>query len=372
MLLCALLLPAAAAAHPTGFTQVDVSFPSHDLAKIEVGIDLRAVPRHGPLRKLIHGKDPHADPVAATALVRGISAYLEASRPLRLDDQPVPLRQVAGRLLAPMARMAPVGGAPGHDGSRPTEASRVVYFRFEVSIPSEAAWLSWQAPEGLGKTALTLRGDPPYTMWLRGGQLGDPLPVRTPPPPPSALRVTLWFVAQGFTHIVPGGLDHVLFVLGLFLLAARIRPLLWQVSLFTGAHCITLALSTLGTVSLPAHIVEPLITASIVYVAVENLFTDRVTRWRGLLVFAFGLIHGLGFASALGGLQSLTGSSLLLALLGFNIGVELGQLAVLAVAFGLVGWCARRSWFRARVAVPLAVIIAATGLVWTVQRLLEG
>jgi len=321
---------------------------------------------------LFHGQDPGTDPEAAARVVRGIAAYLQASKPLRLDDQPVALQPLAGRVLPPSSRMAPVSGAPGHDGTRPATTGTVLYFRFEASLPAEASWLSWQAPEGLGQTALTLRAGQPYTTWLRAGQLGDPLPLRTPPPPPGALRIALVFVGQGFSHILPSGLDHVLFVLGLFLLAARIRPLLWQVSAFTLAHCITLALSTLGTLSLPPELVEPLIALSIVYVAVEDLLTDQITAWRGAVVFAFGLVHGLGFASALGELQSLQGSALLVALLGFNVGVELGQIAVLALAFAAVGWCAGKSWYRKRVKTPAALLIAATGLVWAVQRLLEA
>jgi len=371
LLLSILLIPEAAA-HPSGFTQVDVSFPAHNLASIEVGIDLRAVPRHGPLRELISGPDPHQDPATAERIVRGVGAYLLAVSPLRLDDEVAPLNQVAGRLLPPNARMAKVMGAPEHKEPRAGDGGRVLYFRFEAALPAQASWLSWQAPEGLGKAAVTLRGDSPYTTWLRAGQLGDPLPLRTPPAPPSAARILAIFIGQGFTHILPSGLDHVLFVLGLFLLTARIRPLLWQVSTFTLAHCITLALATLGLFSLPAAWVEPLIAVSIVYVGVEDLFTDKLSPWRASIIFAFGLLHGLGFASALSDLQSLRGSSLIVAMVGFNVGVEAGQIAVLAIAFALVGWFRERPWYRRLLVRPLALGIAATGAVWTVQRIIEG
>jgi hydrogenase/urease accessory protein HupE len=180
------------------------------------------------------------------------------------------------------------------------------------------------------------------------------------------------FVGQGFTHILPSGLDHVLFVLGLFLLSARIRPLLWQVSAFTLAHCITLALATLGLFSLPAVWVEPLIALSIVYVGVEDLCTDKLSSWRASIIFAFGLLHGLGFAAALSDLQSLQGSSLLVALIGFNVGVEAGQIAVLILAFADLGWFRERSWYRRFLVRPAALGIAATGALWTVQRILEG
>ena len=162
-----------------------------------------------------------------------------------------------------------------------------------------------------------------------------------------------------------------LFVLGLFLLSTRITPLLWQVSAFTLAHCITLTLATFGLVSLPAAWIEPLIALSIVYVGLEDMFTDKLSRWRAAIVFTFGLLHGLGFAAVLSGLHSLQGSSLVVALLGFNVGVELGQVTVLAVAFALVGWFQKRSWYRQRVVQPAAGLIAAIGALWTVQRLME-
>ena len=128
----------------------------------------------------------------------------------------------------------------------------------------------------------------------------------------------------GFEHILPLGVDHILFVLGLFLLAAAWRPLLWQVSAFTLAHTMSLALSIAGVVSLPSRLVETLIAASIAYVAIENLATTKMQPWRPVLVFAFGLLHGLGFASVLREL-GLPDGEWVSALVSFNVGVELGQ-----------------------------------------------
>src|SRR5204862_4443520 len=104
------------------------------------------------------------------------------------------------------------------------------------------------------------------------------------------------YFALGFTHIVPGGLDHVLFVLGVYLLSGRARSILWQVSAFTVAHSITLGLSMYGLVSVSPRIVEPLIALSIAYVAVENILLSDLKAWRVVLGFAFGLLHGMGFA----------------------------------------------------------------------------
>ena len=124
-------------------------------------------------------------------------------------------------------------------------------------------------------------------------------------------------------------------MLGLFFLAARFRPLLWQVSAFTLAHTITLALAALNIVNVPGSIVEPLIAASIVYVAIENVFSDGLNKWRPVVIFGFGLLHGLGFASVLGEF-GLPEGAFIPALIGFNLGVEVGQLFVIAIMFASV------------------------------------
>jgi len=176
------------------------------------------------------------------------------------------------------------------------------------------------------------------------------------------------YLVLGVEHIVPKGLDHILFVLGLFLLSVQWRPLLAQVTTFTVAHSMTLALSLYGVVRLPPHIVEPLIAASIVYVGIENMLTDKLHHWRPLVVFGFGLLHGLGFAGVLMEL-GLPRQHFVPALLFFNVGVELGQLMVLAGAFAAVGLLYRKPWYRPRVAIPASACIALVALFWTVERL---
>ncbi len=177
------------------------------------------------------------------------------------------------------------------------------------------------------------------------------------------------FLVLGFEHILPLGLDHILFVLGLFLLSARLKPLLWQVTAFTIAHSATLALSMYDVVSLPSQLVETLIALSIVYVAVENLFLSELKPWRPALVFAFGLLHGLGFAGVLRELQ-LPRDEFVTALVSFNVGVELGQLAVVALAFLAVGWARDKPGYRRYVVIPASLAIAAVGLFWAVERAL--
>lgn len=177
----------------------------------------------------------------------------------------------------------------------------------------------------------------------------------------------LSWLAIGFQHIIPWGLDHIAFVLGLFFLSTRLSTLFYQVSCFTVAHSLTLGLATLGWIAVPANIIEPLIAASIVFIAVDNLYNDLLGRWRLLVVTLFGLLHGLGFASALSELM-LPAENFYTALLMFNLGVEAGQLTVLALAFAAVGWLRGRAAYNERVARPATVTIAGVGTYWLLKR----
>jgi hypothetical protein len=115
------------------------------------------------------------------------------------------------------------------------------------------------------------------------------------------------------------------------------------------------------------YVVEPLIALSIAYVAVENAVTNELKPWRPLVVFLFGLLHGMGFAGVLGDL-GIPREELLTALLSFNLGVEAGQLTVLAGGFVSIGWLRHRSWYRAAITVPLSIAIAVVGLYWAMSR----
>lgn len=179
------------------------------------------------------------------------------------------------------------------------------------------------------------------------------------------------YTKLGFEHILPKGLDHILFVLALFLASTRLRPLLIQVSAFTLAHTLTLGLAATGWVRAPADLVEPLIAASIAWVAAENLMFTGMTRWRPAVVFGFGLFHGLGFASVLLEL-GLPENQLLPALLAFNVGVELGQLAVILAAWILLHRWFTKPWYRRRVVQPASLAIAITGGWWAIERVFPG
>lgn len=212
-------------------------------------------------------------------------------------------------------------------------------------------------------------GAEPYTGFLDGAAASPPLP-RTGTAELNVLQSFLAYVANGFLHILPKGLDHVLFVLGIFFFALKLRPLLWQVTAFTVAHTLTLALATLGIVSVPASVVEPLIAASIAYVGIENIFHRKATsRIRIAVVFAFGLLHGLGFANVLGNI-GLSPGHFIASLIAFNVGVELGQLTILLAAFLSLGiWFGEKPWYRRRVANSISAVIALMGLWWMVERL---
>jgi len=178
---------------------------------------------------------------------------------------------------------------------------------------------------------------------------------------------TLWLYLQlGYTHILPKGLDHILFVLALFLASTRLKPLVWQISAFTVAHTLTLGLATLGLVSLPGSIVEPIIALSIAFVAVENLVFKDMTRWRPLVVFVFGLFHGLGFAGVLAEL-GLPPGQLVPSLLSFNIGVELGQLTIVLACWIALHRFRDAAWYPWLVRL-VSIGIALIALWWTLER----
>ncbi len=206
-----------------------------------------------------------------------------------------------------------------------------------------------------------------YTGYLRSGEISPEIPVlggsRL-----NAVETFFAYIPIGFDHILPKGLDHILFVLGLFFLSIHLRPLLWQVTAFTLAHTVTLALGALGWVSVSPAIVEPLIAASITFVAIENVISPELSKWRPFVIFGFGLLHGLGFASVLGEI-GLPEDQFFPALIAFNVGVELGQFTVISLAFLAVGyWFRFKPWYRARISIPASLLIAAVGAYWFFER----
>ena len=251
-----------------------------------------------------------------------------------------------------------------------TDRARTTAIDLRGQVPGPGP-LEWRFSEEFGASVLRLRQagqDEPFrTAFVAAGDIAS-IELGADAAPQSAWEAFTDYIPVGFDHIVPKGLDHILFVIGLFLLTTRLSPLLWQVTTFTLAHSVTLALAALGIVTIPGSIVEPLIAASIVFIALENIFTDSLGRWRLLIVFVFGLLHGLGFAGVLSEF-GLPQGQFVPALIGFNVGVEVGQLAVIAACYLAVGlWFSGKPWYRRVIVIPASLIIAAIAAYWVVER----
>ena len=183
----------------------------------------------------------------------------------------------------------------------------------------------------------------------------------------------LQYLGTGYRHILPDGFDHILFILCVFFLSKDIKKVVIQATAFTTSHTITLALGMYGFISPPASVVEPLIALSIVALALENVFSDKVKPWRIILVFLFGLVHGMGFAAGL--IEKLQENGLarnefVLPLAGFSLGVESGQLTIiLFLYFAVSRPFSCKPWYRKRIVIPVSIIVAMIASYWTIQRI---
>jgi hypothetical protein len=242
---------------------------------------------------------------------------------------------------------------------------------YTVQIPSAHVSVTRWLEQGMHESDpfVWARRAPQAPLSASPGDLARSDPPRVADPDalawPSQLAL---YLRLGFHHIVPEGADHILFVLGLFFLGITWRKLLSQTTVFTIAHATTLFLSTYGIFRLPSRYVEPAIALSIAFIAIENVLRPKLGPGRLAVVFGFGLVHGLGFASSLSDVP-FPKNDFVIALLGFNFGVDFGQLFVIALAFLAVGWFRNRPWFRHRIAIPCSLAIAAVGLFWTIQRI---
>ena len=181
-------------------------------------------------------------------------------------------------------------------------------------------------------------------------------------------KVVWFYLKLGFQHIIPSGIDHILFVISLCLLSTNIKTIFWQATAFTVAHSITLALSMKNIIVAPGAVVEPIIALSIVFVAIENMLLTKLKPWRIIIVFSFGLIHGMGFASALNEI-GLPAGKFFTSVLAFNAGVELGQITVITAMFACVIIPLRnKSWYRVGVVYTISAFIAIVASYWTIQR----
>jgi hydrogenase/urease accessory protein HupE len=258
-----------------------------------------------------------------------------------------------------------------------TKVPRISVIELTGKLPITAQSLKWYYPAKFGDNAVRVRQIDANNeqwhwsqwQWLRNDEVSESFSLTEIVANHSTAEVIVSYIKIGFEHIVPKGLDHILFILGLFLLSTHLKPLLWQVTMFTIAHTITLALSMNNIVELPANVVEPLIALSIAYVGVENILARNLHKSRLVLVFFFGLLHGLGFAGVLADF-GMPKDDFALALISFNVGVEFGQLAVILVAFLLLRpWFKNKLIYRKIVVIPGSMFISVVGLYWFLERL---
>ena len=258
-----------------------------------------------------------------------------------------------------------------------TKVPRNSVIYLEGVIPRKTQSITWYYPEDFGDHATRVRQVNVETeeyhwsphQWVKEDVPTEPFMLNEVFSKPSVTQVIQTYTISGFQHIIPLGLDHILFVLGIFLLSRRLKSILLQVTMFTLAHSITLALGAYGVLEISPRVVEPLIALSIAYVAIENIFFSRINTFRLPVVFAFGLLHGLGFATVLTEFGMPT-EDFVAALLAFNVGVELGQLAIVLAAFlGVAIWFKSEQTYHRVVVVPSSLAIAAVGLYWFVDRL---
>ncbi len=183
-------------------------------------------------------------------------------------------------------------------------------------------------------------------------------------------EVAWYYFKLGFTHIIPEGFDHVLFIIGICLINTKLKSIIYQASAFTVAHTIALALSMKNIIVAPSPVIEPIIALSIVFVAIENIMLSELKPWRIVLVFLFGLIHGLGFASSLNEI-GLPPNKFFTSILMFNVGVEVCQIIIIAVLFSfLIQPYKNKLWYRYRIVYPISICIALISSYWTIERLI--
>lgn len=186
----------------------------------------------------------------------------------------------------------------------------------------------------------------------------------------SMLTSFIKYFVLGIQHIIPKGLDHILFIFGLFLFSSSLNKLIKQITIFTIAHSITLIFVSLSLIKINPQIVEPIIALSIVYVGLENIFRNYIKEYmRYVVILFFGLLHGLGFALVLSDI-GFRGSKLFLNLISFNIGIEIAQISIILILYLLVAIkFARNKYYRIAFQIPSSIFIASIGLYWFVERI---
>jgi len=363
--ICTAMLPSPALAHDFTITDVLVVFKSNGTYQIDMTVDADA------LALGASSSTPSAElaerlramtPDEFDECIRRASDTIQRRVRIRFDgEKEMPSVTFPDHEIFPVGGIAEptvLGTIARLTGRIPAAASEFTFGASRIFNAIHVTILDQSTATGVKHVVGIGADSPPF-------RLGEPAQVM------SRIAVAAQYLVLGFEHILPRGLDHILFVLGLFLLSPRMRPLLWQVTAFTIAHSVTLALAMYEVVSLPARFVESMIALSIAYVAIENVLTGELKPWRPVVVFCFGLLHGLGFAGVLRGL-GLPRNEFVTALVTFNVGVELGQLSVILAAFVTVGLLRRHPRYRRFAVVPASVTIALVGLYWAASRAMFG
>lgn len=320
---------------------IDLSSVSNtdDSASSRLYDELRAVPAAVLAERL----------TSSFAALAGRVSVMSAGRPLSLELQAVDVAEMADLTLA-----------------------RDTTLTLAAGLPKAGEAISVQWPPTMGALLIRQMGpgsDPEYSDYLPNGGTSQAFALNHAQTVPLT-SVIGTYIHSGIIHIIPAGLDHILFVLGLLAFGLSGRGLMLQVSVFTVAHTMTLAAASLGLVTIPGSIVEPLIALSIAWIGIENIFrkSARVALSRVVVVFAFGLLHGLGFASVLADF-GLPQSAYVVGLLSFNVGVEIGQLAIVVPIFFLLKAVKiTPPQFRRGFQIPVSALISAVGMFWFVER----
>nr|MBT6354336.1 HupE/UreJ family protein [Pelagibacteraceae bacterium] len=255
------------------------------------------------------------------------------------------------------------------------EVTRDTIINFHIPLDKKNTSFSFSMSKKFGSIILREQNlnknvDQLYTNYLNSGDASDLINLNHTVAL-TKINSFIKYLFLGIEHIIPKGLDHMLFIIGLFLFSNLIRPLLLQVTMFTIAHTITLVIASLSLINVNASIVEPLIALSIVYIGVENIFKKHSnTKIRYYVIFLFGLLHGLGFALVLKDV-GLDYSNLLMNLVSFNIGVEIAQIFILFLLYLTIGlFFSKKKYYKIIFQIPLSLFISLIAIYWFVERII--
>ena len=260
------------------------------------------------------------------------------------------------------------------EANRDFEISRdsILYLKYELDEDDEFLTFKWSEKYGpiiIREINELKKEDDLYTEYLQAGLQTDKIFIKSDNTQSIFKSIFNYFIL-GIQHIIPKGLDHILFIVGLFFFSVTLRPLLIQVTMFTIAHSITLIFVSVSYINVNPLIVEPIIALSIAYVGIENIFKQYVKEYlRYVIIFFFGLLHGLGFALVLSdiGYQS---SKLIVNLISFNLGIEAAQIFIILSLYVLLGIkFSNKKYYRYIFQIPVSLFIALVGIYWFFDRI---